>query len=611
MIVTLGVVAALVAPVAAASAATSPSVNPNGAPVAVQNAAQDAYQAKEAGDRADPGLTPGTGRGLSASSLQASALTGSEFNAGDIISDNNFYGSVMTATQVQSELTALGGKCADTSGLACLSTYTTTSRTIAADSVCNGYTGASGQTAATIIATVGASCGISQRVLIVLLQKESGLVTSTNPTAGDYETATGYGCPDTSGCDTAYYGLFNQLFLAAWQLKDYETSTIFTYYPVGKTTAIAYSPTASCGKADVDIWNSATAALYYYTPFQPNAAALSNLSGTGNSCSSYGNRNFWTIYNAWFGSPTAGQSPTIARESGSDRYATAVAISQAAYPTAPVPAVFIATGTDFPDALSAAPAAAVEGGPLLLVSPTAIPSEVTTELARLKPSRIYVVGGTGAVSAAVYNELAATPGLTKIFRVAGADRYATSQAIARDFFPNPGSSTVYLATGADFPDALSAGAVAGHAKDPVLLVDGAESSVDAATLATLSTLKATRAVIVGGTGVVSSAFQTSLQKHVTTVTRESGADRYATSAAVNAGTAGAAKVYLATGADFPDALAGAAAAGASGSPLYVVEPTCLPSESFDGLFSTSLGQAILLGGTGALSASVAGLEACV
>ena len=109
--------------------------------------------------------------------------------------------------------------------------------------------------------------------------------------------------------------------------------------------------------------NAATAALYYYTPYQPNAAALANLYGTGDSCSAYGNRNFWRLYRDWFGDPRMGSTYTVARQEGIDRYATAAAVSKAAYPTAGVPVAYVASGADFADALSAAPAAATVATP--------------------------------------------------------------------------------------------------------------------------------------------------------------------------------------------------------------------------------------------------------
>ena len=86
------------------------------------------------------------------------------------------------------------------------------------------------------------------------------------------------------------------------------TSNYFTWFPVGSPSRVQFHPNTACGTTTLTIRNKATAALYYYTPYQPNAAALSNLYGTGDACSSYGNRNFWRMYSDWFGSPTGGSS---------------------------------------------------------------------------------------------------------------------------------------------------------------------------------------------------------------------------------------------------------------------------------------------------------------
>ncbi|MEO7663749.1 MAG: cell wall-binding repeat-containing protein, partial [Candidatus Limnocylindrales bacterium] len=97
---------------------------------------------------------------------------------------------------------------------------------------------------------------------------------------------------------------------------------------------------------------------------------------------------------------------TVTRLSGSDRYTTAVAISKASFGT-PANVLYIATGASFPDALAGAPVAGDRGAPLLLVTQSAIPSSVKTELTRLKPKAIVILGGTGAVSDAVKVALAA------------------------------------------------------------------------------------------------------------------------------------------------------------------------------------------------------------
>ena len=142
---------------------------------------------------------------------------------------------------------------------------------------------------------------ISPKVLIVLLQKEEGIVTDDWPWYPEYKAATGYGCPDTAACSSTYYGFYNQVHNAARQFRIYANTPNSFNYTVG-ANAIPYHPGTTCGTDPVTIQNQATASLYDYTPYVPNQAALNNLMGTGDACSSYGNRNFWRYYNNWFGS---------------------------------------------------------------------------------------------------------------------------------------------------------------------------------------------------------------------------------------------------------------------------------------------------------------------
>lgn len=238
----------------------------------------------------------------------AAAAVASDFNAGDIISDALFFdGAALTASEVQATLSAKVPSCR--SGYTCLKDYrqTTTTRAAVAGR-CDAYTGASNELASVIIAKVGAACGISQKALLVLLEKEQGLVSDTWPDSTQYQKATGYACPDTAACDSTYLGFFNQVYNAALQFKRYAANPTGWNHVAGRVNAIRYSPSASCGSSNVFIQNQATAGLYNYTPYQPNGAALANLYGTGDGCSAYGNRNFWRIYTDWFGSTTAGTS---------------------------------------------------------------------------------------------------------------------------------------------------------------------------------------------------------------------------------------------------------------------------------------------------------------
>ncbi|MCA0228366.1 hypothetical protein LCH21_02850 [Patescibacteria group bacterium] len=159
-----------------------------------------------------------------------------------------------------------------------------------------------GKSASQIIYDTAVKYQINPQVFIALLQKEQGLVTDTWPLDLQYRSATGYGCPDTAPCDAQYYGLINQL---DWSGKMFRaimdnSPTWYTPYILGNNF-IRYNVPESCGGSTVNIQNRATQALYNYTPYQPSAASLAAGYGTGDGCSSHGNRNFWLYFNDWFG----------------------------------------------------------------------------------------------------------------------------------------------------------------------------------------------------------------------------------------------------------------------------------------------------------------------
>lgn len=229
----------------------------------------------------------------------------SQFRPGNIIADSVFFDSAtMTEAQIQSFLESKVAVCR--AGFTCLKDYYVDTRAIAADPMCAAYPGGSRERASTVIFKVAQACGINPQVILVMLQKEQGLITSTAPSAWAYQAAMGQGCPDTAACDARYYGLFNQVYGGAWQMKRYAnppgTSRFFTWYAPGNTWNVLFHPNAACGRSPVLIENQATANLYYYTPYQPNPAALAAGYGLGDGCSSYGNRNFFNYFTDWFGS---------------------------------------------------------------------------------------------------------------------------------------------------------------------------------------------------------------------------------------------------------------------------------------------------------------------
>ncbi|MDO4713009.1 MAG: hypothetical protein Q4B05_03870 [Candidatus Saccharibacteria bacterium] len=166
--------------------------------------------------------------------------------------------------------------------------------------VCMAQESFNGESAAQIIWQAAQDYAINPQVLIVLLEKEQGLISDTWPNHIQYRSATGFGCPDTAACDSQYYGLKNQIRHAAKLFRSVLNGG-WTNYPVGPNR-IQYSPNKACGSTIVTIKNRATSALYRYTPYQPNQAALNAGYGLGDSCSAYGNRNFYALFTDWFGS---------------------------------------------------------------------------------------------------------------------------------------------------------------------------------------------------------------------------------------------------------------------------------------------------------------------
>ncbi|MFB2580404.1 cell wall-binding repeat-containing protein [Herbiconiux sp. P15] len=308
--------------------------------------------------------------------------------------------------------------------------------------------------------------------------------------------------------------------------------------------------------------------------------------------------------------------PTVSRIQGADRFEVSVAVAEKAFPTpATAPVVYIATGLNYPDALSAGPAAALEGGPLLLVLPDRVPDRVAAKIASLQPERIVIVGGQASVGAEVERALGQLVPSADVERLAGADRYEASRAVVASAFPAGTVPHAYSATGSTFPDALSAGAAAGSRGEPVVLVHGTgtpSGGVDAATIDIFRTLGTTSLTLVGGRNSVSEGVQAALAGGIpATVTRIDGADRYEASLNLNRDSfASAETVYLATGQTFPDALSGGVLAAAGDAPLYVVPGDCVPRGVITDLARLGASNVVLLGGPASLTAQVAGLVPC-
>lgn len=238
-------------------------------------------------------------------SSPAAAVSASDWDPGYIVSDANFYdGNALSAAGVQTFLQSRNRGCLV--GSTCLINFTQSTPEMAGSRYCAPLGATTGESAASIIARVGAACKISQKTLLVLIEKEQGLLSSRAPSQFALTHATGFSCPDTAPCNPAFSGFFYQIYYGARQFQIYRAFPKSFSYKARAVNNILYSPRDKCGSAPVYIANDATAALYIYTPYQPDAPALANMYGLGTECSSYGNRNFWRLWSDWFGSPTGG-----------------------------------------------------------------------------------------------------------------------------------------------------------------------------------------------------------------------------------------------------------------------------------------------------------------
>lgn len=302
--------------------------------------------------------------------------------------------------------------------------------------------------------------------------------------------------------------------------------------------------------------------------------------------------------------PTTDQSDNtlVTRSFGPGRIDTAVAVSGDHWESASD--VVLATAGDFADALSAGALAASLDAPLLLTTGNALSPAVAGELARLEPSTVHVMGGPAAISTAVTDRLTAD-GYT-VRRVAGTTRFETARAAALAAGPSP-SGDVAVALGEDWPDAVSAGALAASADQvPTLLTT--RESLPATTLQGLADLGARRVLLIGGTAAIAGSVTEQVTEAGYAVARLSGSGRLDTSIAVardglSRGEPGDRPVILASAGDFPDALAAGALAARREGALLLVSKCDLgdapqTSAYLDG---AGFGGATIVGGTSAVS----------
>ena len=312
------------------------------------------------------------------------------------------------------------------------------------------------------------------------------------------------------------------------------------------------------------------------------------------------------------GPPASAAPSSTVRVFGNSRYATAaeVALRQFDESNRPVQAVVITTGEKFPDALVAGPlAAAGSPKPMLLVQQGSVPAETRSAIDALDPQGLIIVGGESAVSSAVEAELEEQTDTTAT-RIQGVDRFSTAVAVSEVASPGP-ANTVFLAFGGNFPDAVVAGSLGANEQAPVLLVD--QNSAPQVVLDRLEELNPSAIHVLGGPTVISDNVLGQV-KAATGVTpaRISGIDRHSTSVAGSAFAfpSGADTVYIATGSNFPDALAAGPAAAAEGAPVLLVQTSCMPEVVRQEIERLGASTMVVIGGGSVVSDATAAMQSC-
>lgn len=301
------------------------------------------------------------------------------------------------------------------------------------------------------------------------------------------------------------------------------------------------------------------------------------------------------------------------RLGGTTRYLTSVQISQNGWPDGSANIV-IASGEDYPDALCAAPLAKLYNAPILLtyhdsLYTTDVNHSLVTEIQRLKPTHAFIVGGTGAISSKVESELKSL-GIS-YDRLWGQTRYETSLAIAERVYKDNSNSIggIAVASGENYPDALSIASIAAAKTMPILLTE--KSSMKPAVQSFISNYNKGTTYVIGGSGVIIDSLCSSLPNNK----RLGGVDRYHTNLAVineftSSGSTSLANLYVAQSYGFADALSGSAEAAKDNAAILLASSNDISDREVDSLnFIHSNLRNIncvkVLGGTGVISDSLA------
>lgn len=286
---------------------------------------------------------------------------------------------------------------------------------------------------------------------------------------------------------------------------------------------------------------------------------------------------------------TTGDLVTVVEQVfGANRYATAALV---ALSYGEADHVYLASGRQYADALSAASPAVGSESPILLTRPDRLSNDAAAAIAELGATQVTVLGGDRAIDDDVLDAVNALEGV-QAERLFGDNRYETAIELAEAGGLQT-DGTVYVASGEDYADALTAGAIAGDAGVPVLLTRG--SVLTGVTAEALTEWDPQRIIVLGGTEAIEPQVFRGLAA-IAPTSRIAGDQRYDTAARLAASKPSYDHVLIASGQTWPDALAASARAGVDGLPVLLTQKTFVPEDTVTELARSTAGTATVLGG---------------
>lgn len=288
--------------------------------------------------------------------------------------------------------------------------------------------------------------------------------------------------------------------------------------------------------------------------------------------------------------PLSSNAATADRIWGQDRYKTASSIAVSGWQKSTY--AILVTGDNYPDALAATPLSKKYDAPILLTERNKLTSDTLNTLKLLKVSNVFIVGGTGVVSTNVYSTIVSNG--MKVHRIAGANRYETSIEVAKYLGVNEG---IFVVDGSHFGDALAVGPIAANLGMPIILTD--KKNLDPKVEIYLKANKAKKSYVMGNSSIISEVVVNKLPN----VERIDGNDIYERNRAVLKRFRNVLEftnAYIATGTNFPDALAGGALASKYSSPLILTAAN--PTEhTLGSIKDNKISKLTILGGEGVVS----------